>query len=524
MIGRLLLEIYNTAILAYAALLQISYIAFLILSFRVIRRYLQGLRFRNVTSIGSLPNALPISIVMPAFNEELTISDAAMSMLRLQYPQFEVVLVNDGSKDRTLEILVATFNLEKVYRAWRREVNSMPIRGIYISPLYPNLVVVDKENGGSKADAVNAGINIARYPLLCVVDADSLLDQDALMRVARLYIEDPESTVGVGGLVRVANGCEIKDGRVVKVRLPKEPLAMYQNVEYFRAFLMGRIAWSAVDALLIISGAFGLFRRDQVIKVGGYKEGAIGEDFELVMTLRETLGNEKKPCRLAFVCDPACWTEAPTSLKVLGTQRARWQRGLMQSLWAHRKMWFNPKYGTAGLIAIPYMLLFEVLGPVVEISGLIAVPLMFILGLVNWPFIVVYFLLAVVAGIFVSIGALVLEEVSYGKYPRLRDILRLAMYSVMENFGYRQLTVFWRLKGIWQHLTKRRLKWGVMERKGFGPTPAKPKKGKKEAAFAARPEAVQPAASEPIVVLDPDQSAKFTAPPKDPESKPDEPK
>ena len=507
---RTLVDCYGAVILAYTAALQLSYLVFLVMSFKVIRRYLQGLRFRNVTSIGSMPNALPISIVMPAYNEELTISEAAQSMLRLQYPQFEVILVNDGSKDRTLDLLVEVFRLEKVYRAWRPEVPSKPVRGIYISALYPNLVVVDKENGGSKADAVNAGINVSRYPLTCVVDADSLLDQDALMRVARLYIEDPESTVGVGGLVRVANGCEIKDGRVVKVRLPKEPLAMFQNVEYFRAFLMGRVAWSAIDALLIISGAFGMFRRDQLVKVGGYKSTSLGEDFELVLALRRKLGDEKKPCKFKFVCDPACWTEAPTTLKILGSQRARWQRGLMQTLWAHRKMWFNPKYGAAGMLAIPYMLLFEVLGPVVEISGLVGVPVLFALGLVNWPFALFYYLLAVVAGIFVSIGALVLEEVSYGKYPRLRDILRLAWYSVAENFGYRQLTVWWRLKGIWLHLTKRQAKWGQMVRRGFGPEPAKPHAFSTTPEAPPAPKAALPAV-EPIVVLNPEDSKKFKA-------------
>lgn len=296
---------------------------------------------------------------------------------------------------------------------------------------------------------------------------------------------------------------------------------MFQNVEYFRAFLMGRIAWSAIDALLIISGAFGLFRRDQVIKVGGYKHGTIGEDFELVMQLRETLGNEGKPCKLSFVCDPACWTEAPTTLKVLGQQRARWQRGLMQSLWAHRNMWFNPKYGTAGMLAIPYMLLFEVLGPVVELSGLIAVPAMFALGLVNWPFCLFYYLLAVVAGIFVSIGALALEEVSYGKYPRLRDVLRLAWYSVAENFGYRQLTLWWRLKGMWQHLTRRSLVWGTMTRQGFGDTAKPAPKPAAKVPFATTPDGLpapeappaKPASPappvEPIVVLDPEQTRKF---------------
>jgi cellulose synthase/poly-beta-1,6-N-acetylglucosamine synthase-like glycosyltransferase len=505
---RFLLDAFNAGILAYTAALQLSYLVFLAMSFKVIRRYLQGLRFRNVTSIGSMPNALPISIVMPAYNEELTISEAAQSMLRLQYPQFEVVLVNDGSKDKTLQLLIDSFKLEKVYRAWRPEVPSKPVRGVYISALYPNLIVVDKENGGSKADAVNAGINVSRFPLICVVDADSLLDQDALMRVARLYIEDPEATVGVGGLVRVANGCEIKDGRVVKVRLPKEPLAMFQNVEYFRAFLMGRVAWSAIDALLIISGAFGMFRRDHLVKVGGYKSDSMGEDFELVLALRRKLGDEGKPCKFKFVCDPACWTEAPVTLKVLGAQRARWQRGLMQALWAHRKMWFNPKYGAAGMVAMPYMLLFEVLGPVIETAGLIAVPIMFAFGVVNWPFALFYYLLAVVAGIFVSIGALILEEVSYGKYPRLRDILRLSWYSIAENFGYRQLTVWWRLKGIWQHLSGRGHGWGRMVRRGFSP------KTEKNQAFTATPEAPpapksQVVGPEPIIVLNPEDSKKF---------------
>jgi cellulose synthase/poly-beta-1,6-N-acetylglucosamine synthase-like glycosyltransferase len=504
---RFLLEAYNTGILVYTAALQISYLVFLAMSFKVIRRYLQGLRFRNVTSISSMPNALPISIVMPAYNEELTISEAAQSMLRLQYPQFEVVLVNDGSKDKTLPLLIESFKLERVYRAWRPEVPCKPIRGIYISALYPNLIVVDKENGGSKADAVNAGINLARYPLVCVVDADSLLDQDALMRVARLYIEDPDGTVGVGGLVRVANGCEIKDGRVVKVRLPKEPLAMFQNVEYFRAFLMGRVAWSAIDALLIISGAFGLFRRDQLVKVGGYRADCIGEDFELVLSLRRKQVEEGKRGKVKFVCDPACWTEAPTSLKMLASQRARWQRGLMQTLWMHRKMWFNPKYGAAGMLAIPYMLLFEVLGPVLEISGLIAVPLMFAFDVVGWPFVVVYYLLAVVAGIFVSIGALVLEEVSYGKYPKPADILRLSWYSIAENFGYRQLTVWWRLKGIWQHLTKRNLHWQSITRTGFGPASKGP-------LFSETPASAKPV--EPIVILNPEDAAKFKPDPTEP--------
>jgi cellulose synthase/poly-beta-1,6-N-acetylglucosamine synthase-like glycosyltransferase len=501
---RFLVEAYSTGILVYTALLQLSYLVFLALAFKVIRRYLRGLRFRNVTSIGSMPNALPISIVMPAYNEELTITDAAQSMLRLQYPQYEVVLVNDGSKDRTLELLIECFRLEKVYRAWRPEVPCRRIRGIYISALYPNLIVVDKENGGSKADAVNAGINLSRYPLVCVVDADSLLDQDALMRVARLYIEDPESTVGVGGLVRVANGCEIKDGRVVKVRLPKEPLAMFQNVEYFRAFLMGRVAWSALDALLIISGAFGLFRRDHLVKVGGYRLGFIGEDFDLVMSLREKLGDEGKPCKLKFVCDPACWTEAPVTLKILGAQRARWQRGLMETLWAHRKMWFNPKYGASGTLAIPYMLLFEVLGPALELSGYITVPLMFALGFVAWPFVIFYYLLAVVAGIFVSIGALALEEASYGKYPALRDILRLAKYSVLENLGYRQLTVWWRLKGMWQYFFRRGMGWGRMVRRGHRPG----EKPVERLAFVAAPVPAAPAPA-PVAAPKDDDSAKF---------------
>jgi len=408
---------------------------------------------------------MPISILVPAYNEEASVVESVRALLALSYPNFEVVVVNDGSKDGTLDALIDAFGLEPVFRVYDTAVSHRPIRGLYGSPRYPKLLVVDKENGG-KADALNAGINLARMPLFCAIDADSLLENDALLRAVQPFAEDPVDVLAVGGNIRIANGCKVRAGQLLEVGLPRNPLALFQVVEYLRAFLMARLAWSHMNALLIISGAFGIFKRGAAIDVGGYSHGTVGEDIEIIVKIRRLIAERKIRGEVRFVPDPVCWTEAPETLRVLGRQRRRWQRGSLETFFKHMRMTANPRYGPAGLIGFPYLLLSDVLGPVLEVVGYLLIPLFWAAGVLSLDFFLAYIALTFVFGVFISVGSLVLEELQLHRYPRPRDLLLLTLVAVAENFGYRQLNNFWRIFGTWEFL-RRTEGWGKMERRGF---------------------------------------------------------
>jgi cellulose synthase/poly-beta-1,6-N-acetylglucosamine synthase-like glycosyltransferase len=410
-------------------------------------------------------SAPPVSLLAPAYNEEPTIVESVRSLLALQYPSFEIVVVNDGSKDGTLARLIEAFGLQPVERDYEEAAPHAPIRGLYASPLQPKLLVVDKVNGG-KADALNAALNLARAPIVCSIDADSLLEGDALLRAIRPFVDDPEKTVAVGGTVRIANGCRIRHGRVTEVGLPRNPVAVLQTVEYLRAFLMARLAWSRLETLIIISGAFGLFRRNHVLAVGGYTVGTVGEDMELVVKLHRRLRELKQPYRIAFIPEPVCWTEAPESLKVLGRQRARWHRGALETFWTHRAMLLNPRYGRVGLLGFGHILVVDVLGPVVELLGYLLVPAFWALGLLQVEYLLAFLAVSFTFGVVISVGSLALEEAELKRFPRARDLLILTFAAVAENFGYRQLNAVWRLQGLWQFLRGSH-SWGDMTRKGF---------------------------------------------------------
>lgn len=409
----------------------------------------------------------PIALLAPAYNEALTIVQSVRSLLSLQYPNFEVIVVNDGSKDDTMQVLIEAFDLHPIQRNYNLEVTHQPIQQIYGSVHQPRLIVVDKANGG-KADALNAGINVSRAPIFCSMDADSLLEPDALIRAVRPFVEDPERVVAVGGTIRIANGCEIADGRVLNVRVPGNLLAQFQTVEYLRAFLMARLAWSRMNALTVVSGAFGLFRRSRVIEVGGYTLGTVGEDMELVVKLHRLMRDKRKPYRVAFVPEPVCWTEAPESLAVLGRQRARWHRGELEVFERHWRVLFRPKYGRFGTVAFGYILLADVLGPIVELIGYLLLPIFWMLGMLSFSFFLAFLAVTFTFGICISVGALALEEAELRRFPNARDLARLTFIAVLENFGYRQLNNFWRLQGTWQYLRKSQ-SWGEMTRKGFSP-------------------------------------------------------
>ncbi len=336
---------------------------------------------------------------------------------------------------------------------------------MYGSLTHQNLLVIDKERGG-KADALNAGINLSRYPLFCSVDADSIIEDHALLRVVKPFMEHPNEMVAVGGIVRIANGCEVHEGRVSKIDMPPKALPIFQVVEYLRAFLTGRIGWSVMRSLLIISGAFGLYKKSEVIEVGGYDSESDTEDLELVVRLHENCRRKRMKYRIVFVPDPVCWTEVPTTFQILRRQRNRWHRGLLQSLWRHKKMMFNPRYGVIGLFTFPYFVFFEMFGPFIELTGYITVPLAWMLGILDLHFFLLFLTLAVLYGVFLSVAAILLEEISFRRYPGWLDLARLVFYGILENFGYRQILSVFKVKAFWDFVRRRR-GWGDMKRRGF---------------------------------------------------------
>ena len=456
---------FNIAILIYFVAINGNYFVLLVISYFSMLRYRRHIEHEQWQRIIQSPLTIPVSIIVPAYNEELTIEESVKSLLMLEYPEFEVIVVNDGSADNTLGKLETSFNLHPIPADIEEKVPCQQILGLYRSPDNPSLVAADKINGG-KADALNAGINVSRYPVICAIDADSLIEGGALLRVTKPFLERPGKTVAVGGIVRVANGCTIEAGSVLHVGLSRAWLPLIQAVEYLRAFLFGRSGWSALNSLLIISGAFGIFRKDVVIAVGGYRRGSLAEDVELVVRMHRYLREQRREYEMRFLSDPVCWTEVPESLSILGRQRNRWQRGLIDSLRIHRRMMLNPRYGIIGMVAFPYFVFFEMLAPVVELLGYIIVPISYALGMVDFSFFALFLTVAILIGVILSTGAVVLEELFYRRYPKTSDIVRLVAAAFLENFGYRQLTVWWRVKAFWDYFTGKTA-WGKMERKGF---------------------------------------------------------
>jgi cellulose synthase/poly-beta-1,6-N-acetylglucosamine synthase-like glycosyltransferase len=407
----------------------------------------------------------PISVLVPAYNEEAVIVSSVRSLLQLDYPEFEVVVVNDGSKDGTLAALDAAFQLEVFPEAHWRRLKAAPVRAIYHSRVHPNLRVVDKENGGSKADALNVGINASRFPLFCAMDADSILERDSLRRVVEPFLDDP-TTVATGGTVRIANGCTVSEGHLERVGLPRSPLALVQIVEYLRAFLLGRVGWSTLNAVLIISGAFGVFRKDAVVEAGGFRADAIGEDMELIVRLHRVMRARGEPYGIHFVPDPICWTEAPETIAMLKSQRIRWQRGLVDSLHRNIGLMMSRHGGTPGWVAFPFFLVFECYGPIIEITGYVFMALMFILGQVSGTAFLSFLGLAFSLGFLLSVNALVLEELAFHLYPRLSQMGVLVLIALVENLGYRQLASWWRIVGLVRQLRGAVSTWETIKRTG----------------------------------------------------------
>ncbi|MCE5252260.1 glycosyltransferase [bacterium] len=460
--------LFNYFVLLYFLSINSIYMLLSILSFFSIRHYM-GVSSSIVQYKKLFQSSFykPISVLAPAHNEEATIADSVKSLLQLRYPEYEIIVINDGSTDRTLDVLIGEYRLKRSFRPYEIIIPCKDIRGIYTSEDYANLVVIDKVNG-RKADALNAGINIARFPLVGAIDSDSILEPEVMVKMVRPFLDDPK-TIAVGGIIRVVNGCTVRAGEVVRIEMSPKWLPNFQTVEYLRSFLFGRVGWDVLNGLLVISGAFGLFRKDVIIRCGGYSHDTVGEDMELVVRMHKIMRENKIPYRITFVPEPVCWTEVPESLRILSHQRNRWQRGLIETLITHRKMLLNRRYGVVGMLAMPFFFFFEMLGPIVELLGYIVFPISCVFGIVNIQFAVLFFIVAIILGIILSVSSIVLEELSFKRYPQYSHIVRLFFFSVMENFGYRQIHTLWRFRGIIDYLRGKKT-WGTMERTGVKKT------------------------------------------------------
>ncbi len=456
--------IINILSFVYVVLVDCLYFVQMVSSALSLGKYVKSRRYSDVMRFMNSENMIPISLLVPAYNEEATIVDNVKNLLSLNFPEYELIVINDGSKDRTLELLIETFNLMPVSEPFKCSLKTEEVRAVYASVEYPNMVVLDKVNGG-KADALNAGINASRYPVFVSIDADSILEKESLAKIIMPFVKD-HRVVGVGGIVRIASGCKIVNGDLVKVDLSKNFLVNLQTVEYLRSFLTGRIGFDAMGVLLIISGAFGAFNKRLAIEAGGYSKNCIGEDMELVVKLHRMLRERKTKYRIMFIPDPVCWTQPPESLKDLRKQRKRWQIGLIFSLFKHKKMMMNPKYGRVGMVSLPYYWLFEFIGPMIELIGYITVPVSFALGIINLNFFIGFFAVAVLYGIVLSIGALILEENTFKKYPSIKQLFKLLLYSFIDNFGYRQINTLYRVEALFSY-RKQKNSWGQINRKSF---------------------------------------------------------
>ncbi len=451
-------------LLGYLVVLNTGYTILAAFTYRAVFRYRRRLGAYVPEEALGADAVPPITLIAPAYNEAATCIASTRGFLSTNYPNIEVLVVNDGSTDATLDRLHDEFALQPASRPPTASLPTEPVRQVYQSQIHPNLWVIDKENGG-KADALNAGINFCDSPFFCAVDADTLVEGDGLIRMVRPFLE-ATATVAVGGIVRVANGCTVRSGRVEEVSMPQKWLPKLQVLEYLRAFYYGRVGWDALGAMLIISGAFGLFRRETVVDVGGYSTDTVGEDMELVVRMHRRLREKGQDYGVRFIPDPVAWTEVPSTLRTLGRQRDRWQRGLADTMIRHQRMLLNPRYGVVGLLAYPFFYVLETFGPILELAGYITFVVALVAGRFSGPFLLAFFLVAFMLGMALSLSAVALEELTFRRYEDGSDLAQLFLLAVIEVFGYRQLNAWWRIKGLWSYFRSNE-EWGVMKRTGF---------------------------------------------------------
>lgn len=463
------LALFIYGILLYSVLLISSYMMIGLFAIKETDSYLHKNGFTDYRLLASSHHAPHVTIIAPAYNEGMTIVENVRSLLSIQYTNLELIIINDGSKDDSLPKLISAYQLMKVNYFIDNRIPTKPVKAVYRSrnPRFKRLLIIDKENGG-KGDTLNVGINAASNNYVVCIDADCVLEQDSILKMVKPFLEETdEQVIASGGVIRIANSCVIEDGRIKEIRMPKEYLPRIQSLEYIRAFLLGRMAWSRLNGLMIISGAFGMFRKDIAIECGGYDHKTVGEDMELVVRMRRLLEEKKKKYRIIYIPDPLCWTEAPFSFKILGRQRNRWTRGLYETLKIHKKMFLNPEYHLLGALSYPYWFFFEMLGPLVEFMGFVVFVVLAVAGLIDWDFFFIFLAFIICFGQTYSIFAIYMEVATYYQYKRKRDILNLIITAITEPFYFHPFIVYSALKGFID-LIKKKSSWGEMTRQGFG--------------------------------------------------------
>jgi poly-beta-1,6-N-acetyl-D-glucosamine synthase len=459
--------IFGNIIFYLTLFLFASYLMLGIFSAIALRKYLRKNSYINYNSLVLSPLSPKISIIAPAFNESKTIIDNIRTLLSLYYNNFEVVIVNDGSTDDTFELMKDAYDLTRVNYYFDYRIPCERIRGVYRSknPSYNRLTIIDKNNGG-KADSLNAGINICHSDLFVSIDADSIIEADSILKLVKPFLEEKEKKViGTGGVIRIVNSCDVERGHIREIKIPSQFLPRLQVLEYTRAFLLGRMAWSHLDGLMLISGAMGIFDRETVINAGGYNIKTVGEDMELVLRMRRYMAENDQKYEVTYIPDPLCWTEVPSDLKSMRKQRTRWTRGLIESLRTHRKMFFNSNYGKLGLLGYPYWFFFEWMAPLVAFAGFIYTIYLIIRDSLNWPFYLLLFVFVYSFAVCLSTWAILFEEITFHKYNKKRDVLKLIGIAMLEPFFYPVHTYF-AVRGNLEALRGKK-GWGTAERSGF---------------------------------------------------------
>lgn len=462
---------YESLVFAYGIVLLAIYALLAVFSLLAIRRYLRRDRSIDFGTILESPLAPGISVVAPAFNEGLTIISNVRSLLTLNYPLFEVVIINDGSTDNTLIQMIEEFQLKKVDFAYDEKIRTMPVRGLYKSenPAYNRLLVIDKVNGKAKADAVNAGINASSFPYFLCTDVDCILHKDTLLKLIKPIMDEGNTRViATGATLRMVNSCEVDEGVVTRVRPPRNLLARFQEMEYIRAFVLGKMGWSFINAVPNVSGGLGMFDKEIAVKAGGYDAKSFGEDMELVTRMCRFMLDNKQPYAIRSIPETLCWTEGPTTLKVFMRQRTRWSRGLAQLMFAHRRMFFNPSYGKMGWLVYPYNFFFELLAPIIEITGMAYYIMLIIMGQINWPFAVILLILCYSYSIMIATLAVLWDQLTSRYYKTWKEVLYVCSVSTLEMILYHPLVVLFAIRGYYFFLTNRKHSWGNMQRQGFG--------------------------------------------------------
>ncbi len=466
------LEILIRIILIYYLTMHGIYLVLILLGSAEQKRYHQGIQFREFKRISQSPLTPPVSIVISAYNEEKVIVHTLLNVLQLRYPQFEVIVVNDGSIDGTLKLLIEKFQLEPLDKVFKKQLPSKPVRVVYHSAVYKNLIVVDKENG-RRADANNAGVDHARYPIICQIDADCVLEEDALLYMIRPFLYN-RNVVAAAAIIRPSNGLIVENGRIIKRNLPETWIPLFQSVEYIRSFQWARLGLTRMKSMLCMSGAFTIIRKEIFIAVGGANVNAVVDDFELTVSLHRYIHEhpEAKDFEITYIPDPGCYSQVPETLKAFCSQRNFWQRAILQSLIWNRDMAFNSQYGMAGVFGVPFYFIFEALSAVVEAGAYIIAVVVLFFRIDSPAILMLLFIFGVMLGTLVSICGVLLQATTRMRQERTSDLIRLLSAGFLEHFGFHQFHVLCRLMGIYDLLVRGRLAYGYRERTEYREPPA----------------------------------------------------